>query len=263
MGFSIIGERVAPELVGENEYLTVFIPPTQRAFVFRVKSIVNKGAERFYYGPLPLKAGEVLSTYEGTTVTVPEDGVLPARSYTPLARTIPTSLPVYDPTDLWYVPEEYRERIFHVIYSIIPDFVRVDAQIPIGTIQGRFQREKVTVGVDKDFGFARGVLEMIHLPKIHVGFRWGNDTNADLRTGLEMVYREYVVEIPDDVDLIWDILMGYKKSKWWTMPIAIVDPTLREAFQKTYGFEGFLLYTLPEKEKALADYKRCLEVSLI
>jgi hypothetical protein len=67
-------------LVVENSYLTVYVPATNSALVFRVISRSNRGFEVFDYGPLPLKTGDTLSTFVGGTTTVSADGVLPAMS---------------------------------------------------------------------------------------------------------------------------------------------------------------------------------------
>jgi len=77
-------DRVVDELglVLEGEHLTVFIPATSKALVFRVKSRVNRGFERFHYGPLPLPANLPLPSYVGGSIPVPASGVMPATAYT-------------------------------------------------------------------------------------------------------------------------------------------------------------------------------------
>ncbi|MDI6729850.1 MAG: hypothetical protein QMD44_13135 [Thermodesulfovibrionales bacterium] len=193
-------------LIEEGNYLTVFIPATTKALVFRVKARANRGFEQIYYGPLPFKKDERLPTYEGGSVTVPEDGVIPARSYNSVGKSFPLADAI-DPGDMWYLTEEeYRDRLFHVIQEITPDFLRVDVQIPVGVAQYRFQKNKLVIGVDKDFGFSRGKIEMIHSPGIRCGYRWGNDTNVDLRTAVKFTYAEYIIEIPKDADTIFNIL---------------------------------------------------------
>jgi len=67
----------------EGEHLTTFIPATSKAFVFRVKSRVNRGYEKFYYGPLPLPSGLPLPSYVGGAIPVPATGVMPGTTYIP------------------------------------------------------------------------------------------------------------------------------------------------------------------------------------
>jgi len=243
-------------LVREGEYLTVFIPAYERALVFRVKSVVNAGRERIHYGPLPISEGDVLSTLDGGSASVPADGVLPARAYTE-ALTFPMS-DVFDTDDMWYIPADYRERIFHVIQSVTPSFLRIDAQIPPAVTQGRFQREKKIIGVEKDFGFARGEFEMIHFPEIHIGYRYANDTNVDLRTSVQFTYGEYVVEIPRDAETLFRILTKKIESHWITLPISVADPSIEDALQKTYGILGFELFRSDQRDEAIAEYERIL-----
>lgn len=253
------------QLVEENQYLTVFVPIREpKAFVFRVLSVANKGRESYHYGCLPISSGETLPTFDGTTATVPSDGVMPARAFTRVARTIPARVTnVYDSSDMWYTPETHRDTLYQVIHRLTPDFLRADVQIPIGTIQTRFQHGNVVVGVEYDFGFQRGGLEVIQFPAVHYGYRWGNDTNANLRTGLQFIYRELKVEIPDEPEVIWDVLVGRIRSYWYTLPVVVVDPALKDAWLKTYGFEGFKVYPLAKKDQAIEDYKNVLKVTLI
>lgn len=245
-------------LVLENQYLTVYIPARNKAFVFRVKSRVNKGYEIINYGPLPLPAGEVLATYDGASATVLEYGVMPARAYTPTGKGFPLE-GAYDEEDMWYLPEIYRDRLFHVIQYVTPSFLRIDIQIPRGVTQNRFQRDRVVTGIDKEFGFTRGKIETVHLPRLKYGYRWGNDTNLTVRTFVKFIYGEYVVEIPNDSSLIFDILTRKTISYWITLPINVWDPTIERALELTYGITGFTVYGINERDRAIREYDELLK----
>jgi len=251
-------DRVVDQLglVIEGEYLTCFIPSTSRAFVFRVKSRVNRRYEELFYGPLPLSAGDTLPTYEGGSVSVPADGVIPARSYTE-GLSFPMS-GAYDEGDMWYLSEDYRDRVFHVLQYVTPGFLRVDVEIPVGVSQGRFQKDKIVTGVDKDFGFSRGFYEIVHLPRIHYGYRYGNDTNIDLYASVRFVYGEYIVEIPRSANLIFDILTRRIPSHWVTMPLNVMDPTVEMSLNTVYGITGFPVYRLDQRDAALKEYESLL-----
>lgn len=246
-------------LVLENQFITVFIPAKSSALVFRVKSRVNKGYEVFNYGPLPISAGEVLPTYDGGSVTVPLDGVMPARAYTPTGRSF-SMKGAFDETDMWYVPEDYRDTLFHVIQVVTPEFLRIDVEVPRGVSQGRFQKGRVVTGIDKDFGFARGKIEVVHVPRLRYGYRWGNDTNLTLRTSVRFIYGEYIVEIPRDPSLIFSILTRTVPSYWTTLPANVWDPSIESALQLSYGFTGFPVYGINEKDKALKEYSEILKL---
>lgn len=243
-------------LCPENSFITVFIPATSRAFVFRVKSRINRRYEQLNYGPLPLEAGMALSTFDGGSTSVPDNGIIPARAYT---NGLTFSMPgAYDSGDMWYVPEDYRDRLFHVIQHVTPAFLRVDVQIPMAVTQGRFQKDKIVTGVDKGFGFARGSYETVHIPKVHYGYRYGNDTNVDLYSFVKFIYGEYVVEIPKNSSLIFDALTHRIPSCWISLPINIMDPSIENALIDTYGVTGFPMYCMDEREKALRDYDTLL-----
>ncbi|MEM2946300.1 MAG: hypothetical protein QXI87_08145 [Thermoproteota archaeon] len=244
-------------LVQENSFLTCFMLVQSRALVFRVKSRVNRDSPIFNYGLLPLTSGESLPTYEGGSVSVPADGVMPARAYLSTGKSFPLA-GAYDETDMWYTTEDYRDRLFHVIQKLTPTFLRVDVQIPKGVTQGRFQKDKVVTGINTDFGFSRGIYETVHLPRIHYGYRWANDTNIQLLTNVQFIYGEYIIETPKDADLIFNILTRKVPSNWVSLPINVWDPTIEAALLTTYGFTGFPLYGIHQREEALRVYRELL-----
>ena len=240
-------------LVPEGGYLTVFIPATGRALVFRVRSRANKGYEVLNYGPLPLESGDTLNSYDGGTVSVPADGVMPARSYTPEGLSFSMSGAIEE-TDMWFLTEEYAERLFHVIADFTPAWLRVDLQIPKGVVQGRFQRDKIMTGVDKDFGFVRGHAEVVHIPKLHYGYRFGNDFNFAVHTGARFTYGEYLVEVPKKPETAFAVVTGVIPSKKVTLPIQVYDSSIRNALLDVYGYEGFPVYPPDMRAEALREY---------
>ena len=242
----------------DGEYLTVFLPATSEALVFRVRSIVNKAFNLIDYGPLPISQGTVLKTIDGSSTTAPDYGVLPARAYTDPIQ-FPSQLNVYDNTDMWYIPKEYRDRLFHVIQYVKPAWLRVEVQIPTGTVQNRFQKERVMGGVEKDFGFTRGSIEVIHFPEVHYGFRYCNDLNIDVNTFVRFEYAEYKIEIPMDAQLIFDILIRKVPSVWVSLPYSVEDSTFQSSLVKTYGITGFPLHGINERDAAIREYQSLLQ----
>ncbi|MEM3484998.1 MAG: hypothetical protein QXI12_05200 [Candidatus Methanomethyliaceae archaeon] len=244
-------------LVEENQFLTCYIPVTNRAFVFRVKSVVNKTSPVLNYGPLPTRVDEVLPTFDGGSSSVPANGVLPARTYTPTGKTFPM-LGAYDESDMWYLSEDDRDRVFHVVQYITPAFIRCDLQIPTGVTQGRLQKDRIITGVEKDFGFSRGIIETVHLPRIHYGYRYANDTNISVITNAKFYYGEYIIETPRNPDLIFDVLTRRIQSKWVTVPINVMDISISSALNKTYGIQGFTVYRQDQRNDAIKEYNDLL-----
>ena len=243
-------------LVRENQLLVCYVPATNRAFVWRVKARAN-ASPILNYGPLPFYAGEPLPTYEGASTAVPADGVLPARAFNSTGKSFPLK-GAFDEGDMWYLPEDYRERIFHVIQRVTPSWLRIDVQIPKNVAQGRFQRDRVVVGVEADFGFTRGTFEVVHLHKVRYGYRYGNDTNMDVKTAVKFVYGEYLIETPRDPELIFNVLTRRVPSHWISLPITVWDATIERAVLDSYGILGFPVYGVHEKEKAIEEYRRLL-----
>jgi hypothetical protein len=255
-------------LVVENSYLTIYIPATRSALVFRVISRSNRGFEVFDYGPLPLSAGDTLTMFVGSAVTVPADGVLPAMCFTGDLRfpAIPgTALAnVRDTSDIWYLDKDDRDRLFHVRMYVYPPIIRAHVRIPTNVTQYRFQRDRVALGIEAPLGFSRGLLEVVHIPYLIYGYRFANDTNLDLRTYVRFVFGEYVVEIPRSAELIFDILTRRVPSHWITMPIASLEPAIRTALSDVYGFReprwGFRLYRADERSTAIREYNEVLKM---
>ena len=248
-------------LVREGCYIVVNLPALGNVLVFRVKARRNRGREVWNYGPLPLDSGDSLYGYDGAT-TVPADGVMPARGYTGTGITFsaPSDIAgsVYDSSDIWYLPETERETLFHVHLKLRPAFMRVEVEVPLKTKQSKFQRDRVTVGVDKDLGFRRGEIEVFHFPYVHLGYLFGNDTNLDLYTHATFIYGEYVVEIPKDAETVFNVIHGKIPRYWFSMPYHTPDPGFDSALRTVYGFAGFKYYGFWEKERALAEYEEVL-----
>jgi hypothetical protein len=225
---------------------------------------MNKNTPKFHYGALPLAVNLSLPTYEGGSIAVPAAGVMPANAYIPTGYGLSFALAgAFDETDMWYVPKEWRERLFHVIADVTPKWLRVDLEIPKGVSQRRFQKDKVVLGIEKTFGFSRGHIETIHFPSIHYGYRFGNDSYFHVYTGVDFTYGEYIVEIPKDAELIFNILNRKTPSLWLTMPIAVYDESIRRALIETYGIEGFALYPLTKRSEAISEYSKLLKEALL
>jgi hypothetical protein len=245
-------------LVRVNNFLVTFLPASEKAMVFRIRARANEGYERLAYGPLPLTSGTTLYTFEGGTATVPADGVMPARSYTPDSRlwTPPASIAasVYDSTDIWYIPTDWNERLFHIKLSLTPKTLRTQLEFPKGTKQVAFQRDKIVLTINSDFGFKYGELETVQFPGLHYGWYFANELNAPVYTYAEFTYAENIIEIPKEPQLIFDILTGKYPAHWITLPCRTYEEKIKTALEKTYGFDGYKIWSPARKEEALKDY---------
>lgn len=241
-------------LVKDNELLVVYLPQSNKAMVYRVISRQNKSFERIDYGTLPTEVGDVMSTFGGGTTTVGLAGDLPAGSYTTGKQFGQSGC--WDESDMWFVPYSWNDRVYHVKTQITPGFTRVGLQIPQGVNQSRFQKERVVGGVDSTlgFGYNRGELETVHLPEIHYGYTFANDTNVTMRTGVRFIYGEYIVKIPNSASLICDVLSRGYPAHWVGLPISTADASITQGLKKTWGFDGFTVYPNQYREQAVAEY---------
>jgi len=249
------------KILSENRYLVAYIPATSKAFVWRVISVVNRNSQHIDYGPLPIPAKYPFNSYIGGVVPAPADGVIPGFTYTPVGASLSFPLEgAYEETDMWYLPaKDYKERVFHVITHVTPAWIRTEIQIPKSVVQGRFQKDKVITGIEKLFGFNRGMIEVIHIPGIRYGYRFGNDSSLNVYTGCCFDYGEYIIETPKNAEFIFNILTGKVPSKWISLPIISYDTSVRDAIIDNYGFEGFPLHGLEKREEAIKEYEDLLK----
>lgn len=243
-------------MLRENDYLVLFIPASKRALVFRVLSL-NGGYYKFNYGPLPITSGTTLSTITGSTVTVPADGVLPG--YAIVNDLMFPYTGVYDPNDMWFVPaDEFENKLIHAVHRYTPSWIRVETQIPIGVSQARFQGDRLIGGVTRDFGFRRGTIEVFHIPEVHYGFYYVNDTNMDVNTYVSFTYAEIDVVTPDDPSLIYAILTKRVNSYWYTLPVVTGINNIEDSLRDSYGYTGFPVDKLDKREEALDNIREIL-----
>ena len=248
-------------LVNPNEYLTVFIPATKKVMIYRVLARQNPGLEMLNYGclPLPVTSGG-MGTLDGGTATA-TSGIIPSRAVT--SRAIQFAPPgdvvgSQDSTDMWYLDETYRDRIFHVHTYITPAWLRIAVEIPTGTKQQKFQKDRVQVGVSNSFGWATGHLETVHIPALKYGYDFGNEMNIALYTLTKFIYAEYQIAIPTDPDLIFDIITQARPSHWVTLPVFTNDSSMQTAFTKNYNFQGFPMYDKTQRQKAVQEYSQII-----
>ena len=220
--------------LAENDLLVVYFPPVNKALVFRVKAAYN-GTYR--YGPLPIKGGETLSLIGGGTTTAPADGVLPATSYTS-EKTFSTTADVPDKSDLWYLKEDDRDRLFYLKLKVLPQFIRIEQRVPPGVSQSRLHKSRVTGGVASDFGYSYGVAETIRIPKIRQTYIFANPLNFPVYTYAEFEYSELIVETPRDPSLITSILTRRVPAKWFKIPITVWDDSIQSNLLDVYGYDG-------------------------
>ena len=103
------------------------------------------------------------------------------------------------------------------------------------------------------------MIETVHLPEIRYGYRFGNDSNLNVYTGVVFEYGEYVIETPRDPELIFNLLSRkIKADKWISLPVNTYDERVKRALLETYGIEGFPVYGVHQREEAIPEYERLL-----
>jgi hypothetical protein len=248
-------------LVKTNEYLTMFIPATKKVMIYRVLSRQNPGLEMLNYGPIPLPVTSgAMGTLDGGTTTA-TSGVIPSRGVTtrPIQFAPPSDVVgSFDSSDMWYMDETYRDRIFHLNMYITPAWTRVAVEIPTGTKQQKFQKDRVQVGVSNSFGWASGKIETVHIPALRYGYDFGNEMNINCYTSVKFIYGEYQIAIPTDPDLVFDIITQARPSHWVTLPVFTNDSSMQTAFQKNYNFQGFPIYDKTQRQAAISEYSQLI-----
>ncbi len=182
-------------LVRDGGVLMIYVPAYEALIPLVVRMRYNVGYEKFVYGPLPIS----FSGYE--------DGVLPAFQETDSITFPYNELPEATRDDMFYYTES--GRLMHVHFKFYPMFMRVLTEVPQGQKDYSLYG-KVTQDLKRPFGWFRYKKEMVFLPKIHIGWRFRNPTNMDVRTYMEFTYAEYRVEPVTNPDVLYELLTGKK-----------------------------------------------------
>ena len=252
-----------------NSYLVTVLPPIQSALVFRIKAIANDGYKLFDYGQIPTLTTDsetAFTTIGGVpsfTASPPANGTIQQTCYTQ-NLTFPLTN-AYDNTDMWYYPEDYRDRLFEVITNFTPAYLRVAVNIPTNVTQQGFQKNRVAGGIGQVFGYKRGRFQVVHLPRLHYGYEFGNDCNIAPYTRIKFQYAEYIVEIPKNPQTIFQILNKDPRfpARWTNLPIVSYDPLVKDSLIRSYGFEGFPIFPLDQQSAAINAYSDLLQEALV
>lgn len=261
----------AQGLVPDNAYMVVYIPETKSALVHRVVNRANNLSATLEYGALPLIAGDSMPTYDGSSVDVPETGVLPARAYSRNGSGIRFPLAnAWDVNDMFYTPDDYRRTLMHVIVDVHPAITRLDLQIPSGMEQGKFQRSNVSMGIDRvGTALPRGRIETAFIPEVGYALMVGNDTNINFNTGVRFTYGEYTIESVKNPYTVLDVLMGQRAASWITLPVTYYSNQLQQALRNAYGYEGFPVYPRDARDREesrtqiIANYTKIIQGMMI
>lgn len=265
-------------LVRDGGYLVVFNPVTflgpdpagknreqvryNKAIVLRVLSRWNSTHEK-YVTRLPTDEDTVFRSMDSGTPVANEAGIIPARSYTGANGISFGMTGVENASDMWDIDYTYYERLFHVRAKTIPEFLRIGIDLPTGTNQARFQRNKKILGVGQTFGWRYGNIELVAFPEINFSFQIGNDTNYNVRGAVEFTYGEYIVGVPNDPDVIFRCIAGREPSAHKvTLPVTVYDGEIESGLVRTYGFDGFRVYSQRDYDYAIQDYRNVLETQV-
>jgi len=252
-----MSERVldAKGFIKEGEHVVIVLPAYDAVLPLRVRSIANKDAEWFNYGPVPY------------TFTGYPEGVVPSRSTSEGFKFKDRTgrLVAEQATDMFY--HKKPGILIHAYIDIRPRLFRIYRDIPTGTKQIRYL-ETVTfsTGVDEAtsiFGYSVGVVEHFFLPNFHVDWYIQNPTNMTLRTNVMMKYAEYKVELPKDPMFIFDLIMRKYPAYWYTLPIQTKFDEMDRLFSEIYKFRPIPFYRPYEREKAIKEIPNLIREAVI
>jgi hypothetical protein len=257
-------------LTRPNSFLNLFIPATNRSVVLYVKYRHNPNYTLLNYGPLPTTTSSAFSNYNGLAggtgggSNPAGNGQMPASSWikginfpsqnalSSVSFNVSGTFP-FGSSDIFY--SQNANRILEVYQAVWPRWVRVGIDVPVSQSQQSLQ-DTVTGGVDQDFGWNRGRSYAVHLPWIHYGYDYGNDTNLPIYTKVFFRYAEQEVALVTDPQLIFDIINNKRPNHYVQMPIVQSQSTISQALQQAYGFPtstpGFPVYPDTPKGRAAA-----------
>ena len=253
------------QILEPGDWLVMYLPCKETVIPLRVTKQINKDQEVLNYGLAPIVATISATSLDTSgSVSPPIDGVLPKRSYVrllipPLAwfeNVVP------DKSDMFLISKENKNEIYHIYAFTTPGFIKITVEIPPGYYGVYFMKYtwSYDANVDKTLKFNVGMLETVSIPNQHIAWIFINWTNLDLYLYLKFVIGHYQIGIPDNPELIYNVLIGKVKNvkfiNWQYYRTATdVDKTLTE-WINTYGIPIKVYYV--SKEKALEYIKEFL-----
>jgi len=157
--------------------------------------------------------------------------------------------------DIWYT--QIPRRLFEVQQYVTPGWTRIGVDIPTGQNQETLQ-DQVAGGVDQDFGWMRGHRFIVHVPNLHYGYGYGNDTNFPVYTRVVFRYAEQEVELAKDPNVIFGVMTGAIPAHRVTMPVASYQASIRTSLIQDYGFDGFPAFPANQRGDAIATFAQLL-----
>ena len=231
--------------VQDGEHLVLYFPAWKGIVPIRVIHRVNKEYERYNYGPAPIQ-------FSGFPAGVMPPAVIDPTSDVPVVPSVTTPFTFPNPllppeisTDMWYFTES--EMLFHVKAYIKPYLLRGRLQVPTGTTHVTFHAGRVTATSPYEFGYFRGVKEMIFIPNIHVGWILENKTNMAFLTSVVFEYAEYKIELVKEPEVVFELMTKKLPAYWfvWGGEEKFRDDPFRVAW-KYYPIKRFPPYKRTE-----------------
>lgn len=232
-----------------RNFINLYFPATNKSVLLYVTKRRNPYWSLLNFGPLPTTTSTSFSLYasgvggsSGTgSASAAAAGQIPASAWTkglqfnnPSTFFFSGTFP-YGTGDIWYT--QVKDTIFEVYQKVTPGWLRVEIEAPANQNQQALQ-QSVAGGVDQDFGWKRGEFYAVHLPWLHYGYGYGNDSNFPVYTRTIFRYAEQQVELVTNPQLSFDILQGIIPSHLVEMPVVNSPGAVSQALQQTWGFDG-------------------------
>ncbi len=250
-----------------NNYLDLYFPGSNKSIVLYVKYRTNPNFNLINYGPFPTTSSTTFSVYNGVgggtggSATPTASGEIPAASYIKGLQFSDVSTSYFSgtfpfgPGDIWYTQD--TTRVFEVMQYVTPSWLRVEVNIPTGELQELFQ-STVSGGVDQDFGWTRGRKYAVHVPWIHYGYGYGNDSSVQVYSRIYFRYAEQIVGVVLDPAVVFNVINDIIPAHKVYMPTPSYSGNISGPLIQTYGYDGVPVMPRAKQQQAIAAYTQIL-----
>ncbi|MEM1971393.1 MAG: hypothetical protein QXM92_02905 [Candidatus Anstonellales archaeon] len=199
---------ISPLEIQQGDYILVLLPYTPYAYLpFQVVRVESQG--RIHQPSVfTFPAGTNFTSLISGFVTSTSPSTMPEFSKSQAFTVKMPMLNLFNKDNIFEAPIDrgYNDGLIFYCLYLTPPWLRIQAEAPIGTIQNYYQFGRVAMPADGQFGYRRGMIEVVQPPPLTIPFVLVNDTNMVVRVSMNISYAEMRVKPIQDPYVVYELV---------------------------------------------------------